>query len=101
MQKETKDTTKSGQRLTDVLIKIGLSEHEATVYHSALALGPSTVLALSRASGVRRTTVYSVIETLKRKGLMAEELKGFKTIFFANSPNKLEQVLEERRDLLG
>jgi len=92
---------KNNEKLVDVLEKVGLSEHESAVYFASISLGPSTVLALSRASGVKRTTVYSVIESLKRKGLMAEELRGFKTIFFANSPDRLETVLDERKSLLG
>ncbi len=91
---------KNNDKLVQVLEKVGLTEHESLVYYASLSLGPSPVLAISRTAGVKRTTVYSVIESLKMKGLMAEELKGFKTIFFANDPDKLEAVLGERKDLL-
>ena len=92
---------KNEEKLVDILEKIGLSEHESAVYFASISLGPTTALTQSRASGVKRSTVYSVIETLKRKGLMAEELRGLKTVFFANNPDKLGDVLNERKDLLG
>lgn len=91
---------KNNEKLVEVLKNIGLSEHEAAVYFASLSLGPAPVLAISRSAGVKRTTVYYVIESLKMKGLMGEEQKGVKTIFFANSPDKLDAVLEERKELL-
>ena len=90
----------NSEKLTDVLQKIGLTENEAKVYMASISLGPSPVLALSRTAGVKRTTVYSVIEALKMKGLMGEEHKGLKTIFVATNPERLEDVLDERKKML-
>lgn len=92
--------SKKDQKLEKVLQEIGLGDNEAQVYFASLSLGPSTVLAISRASRVKRTTVYSVIESLKMKGLMAEELKGFKTIYVASAPEKLREVLDKRKNIL-
>ena len=83
------------QEIKDVLIDFGLSEHEAAVYLSALSLGQSTVNQIAKHSGVKRTTVYPVIESLKRKGIMNVEVKGFKKLFVAESPDKLERIIEE------
>ncbi len=91
--------TKNNEKLLEVLSNIGLSKNESRVYLAALSLGPSPVLNISRRAEVKRTTVYSVIESLKMRGLMGEELRGIKTIFFANSPEKLDTVLLERKDL--
>ncbi len=79
------------------LKEIGLSSNEAKVYLAAIALGSSPVSALAKASAVKRTTVYSVIESLKEKGLVAVELRGFKQLFRAESPEKLENVIELRK----
>lgn len=85
------------EQLQRTLTDIGLNQHEAQVYLAALSLGPTTVLKLSRTAELKRTTVYSVIESLKQKGLMRIELKGFKNLFAAESPEKLEGMLEYRR----
>ncbi|MEI6238668.1 MAG: helix-turn-helix domain-containing protein [bacterium] len=82
------------------LIDFGLSENEASVYISALKLGPTAILPLSRETGIRRTTVYTVIETLKLKGLISVELKGFKHLFVAAHPKMLSSIFESKKKKL-
>lgn len=76
---------------------MGLSENEAVTYFSALSLGPSSILKIARNAGIKRTTVYSVMESLKQKALISIETKGFKKFFVAERPEKLEIVLENRK----
>lgn len=84
-------------KLEKILIDLGLSENEAKVYLAALNLGPSTILKIARAAETKRTTVYSVIESLKQKGLINIELKGWKKLFVAENPEKLDSILENKR----
>jgi len=79
---------------------VGLSENEAKIYVSALSLGSSTVLKIARNAEVKRTTTYSVIDSLKARGLMNIEIKGFKTFYVAESPEKLDSVIESKREFL-
>lgn len=88
------------EKLLKTLAETGLTEHEARVYLATLSLGPSTVLKIARESGVKRTTVYSVIESLKQKGLMIIEPRGFKQLYIAEDPTRLESVLESRKQTL-
>lgn len=83
--------------ITKTLIDLGLTENESRVYLAALSLGVSSILRISRVAEVKRTTIYSVIESLKQKGLMSIEVKGFKKYFVAENPQKLEVLLEEKR----
>lgn len=76
---------------------LGLSENEAGVYLSALSLGPTTMLKISRCAEIKRSTVYSTIESLKQKGLMSVEIRGLKNVYVAQSPEKLEVLLENRK----
>lgn len=85
------------EALQKTLENFGLTTHEAAVYLAALSLGPSTILALSRASGVKRTTVYSVILALQKKSLLIREVKGWKTQFVAEPPEKLENIIEAKK----
>lgn len=84
----------------EILKEIGLTEHESAVYFTMVSLGPAPVLKIARASEVKRTTIYSVIDNLKEKGLVRVELKGFKSLFVAESPEKLESILEQRKNKL-
>lgn len=87
-------------QIQDFLTELGLTENEAAVYLIGLSLGPTTILNIAKASGIRRTTVYSVVEVLKTKGLMHIEPRGFKQVFVAESPEKLELILEAKRSSL-
>ena len=67
------------------------------MYLGALALGPAKVSDIAKAAEIKRTTVYPVIESLKQKGLMSLEVKGFKQLFVAEHPDKLDSMLELRK----
>ncbi len=86
--------------ITTLLLDLGLSENESKTYLSALSLGPTTALTIARTAGIRRTTVYSTIETLKTKGLIHIEPRGMKNVFVAEHPEKLESMLEMKRNSL-
>lgn len=85
-------------RLLETLINLGLSDHESRVYLASLAIGSSTVLKIARAAGLKRTTVYYVIDALERQGLMNVEVRGFKQLYAAESPEKLARLVDRRRD---
>lgn len=82
------------------LSELGLSENEARVYLAALMLGPTSVLRIAKTAGLKRTTVYPLLESLRRAGLVHEELRGFKKVFVAENPRELESMLEARRRTL-
>ena len=88
------------QRLARTLQEIGLSEKESLVYLAALRLGPSTPLRLASLSGIKRATVYNVLESLKGKGLLFTQLEGMKKRFVAEGPDRLEALLDSRKALV-
>ncbi|MDO8240624.1 MAG: helix-turn-helix domain-containing protein [Candidatus Moranbacteria bacterium] len=84
----------------DELINAGLSENEAKVYLAALELGETSVYRLAKKSGVKRTTTYLAVETLKEKGLMSAYQSNSVTVCYAENPKKLTLVLEEKKKAL-
>lgn len=85
------------EHLFGVLMELGLSDKEAKVYLACLSLGPTSVAKIANIGEIKRPSVYPVIDRLKKFGLMTEEIKGFKTFYNAEPPEKLELVLEERK----
>jgi HTH-type transcriptional regulator, sugar sensing transcriptional regulator len=83
--------------LEKILINLGLTDGESRVYLVSLNLGPATILKISRAAEIKRTTVYSIVDSLKQKGLVNVEIKGWKKLFVAENPEKLDSILETRR----
>lgn len=94
---DKKTKTMPNQALLATLKDVGLTEHEALVYLASLALGPSTVANIAQEAGIKRTTMYYVIESLQRQGMMNIAVKGLKQLFVAENPEKLESVLEIRK----
>lgn len=90
----------SQDKIVAQLESMGLSENESRVYFSMLSLGPATILNISRASEVKRTTVYNVLESLGRKGLTRTDSKGFKKLYVAEHPKNLEVMLERQKEEL-
>ena len=92
------------KRTQQVLKEFGLSEKEAVVYQSTLKLGETSPFAISRDSGVPRTTVYAVLTDLALKGLVEMEsstgLQKQQTRVRAKNPSVLRQILWNKRDSL-
>jgi predicted transcriptional regulator len=89
------------EKTTSSLMELGFHENEASVYLASLPLGATTILKLSKHSGVKRTTVYEIVDSLERKGLMKKEIRGLKTLYSPEHPERLENTLETRRTLLS
>ena len=86
--------------LTSDLEKIGLAHKEADVYLACLELGEANIQQIAKKSGTKRTTVYDVIENIKKKGLISTISKHNKVHYYAEDPRTLETILEERRQTL-
>lgn len=85
------------EKLVSSLVDIGMSGHEARVYVACLALGASSILALSKETGIKRTTVYSIAESLMKQGFVRVEIKGVKRKFSAENPEHVGNILETRK----
>ncbi|MDD5050272.1 MAG: helix-turn-helix domain-containing protein [Candidatus Pacebacteria bacterium] len=92
--------TQNTESLLKTLLDFGLSDKEAKVYLTALELGSTSVLKISQLSSLKRPTVYLVVESLLKKGLMSVEVKGFKKNYKAENPDRLETIFNERKQEL-
>ena len=72
-----------------ILKKLGLPEKEASLYITLLELGPSLASTLQRKSGYPRTTIYTLLESLKKKGIISNVIQNKTTFFSALDPEIL------------
>lgn len=90
--------------IQDDLIRVGLHEKEAQTYLALLELGPSSIVSISKKAGLKRTTIYEIIESLKEKRLVSETAFGKRKRFIAEPPetffNIKKQELETLRKML-
>jgi len=79
------------------LQEIGLSEKEVKVYLSLIQVDRDGVQDIAKKTGINRTTVYPVIESLQKKGLVSEVQEGKKIEYMAEPPERLETFVERQR----
>lgn len=78
------------------LTRLGLSEKEAKIYYMLLRIGPSPASSLARRVQIKRVTVYSVLESLKEKGLVSARKTEHGKIFLPHEPENLMIGFNER-----
>lgn len=78
----------------------GLEKNEALIYLAGLELGTSTVLELSRRTQVPRTTLYPLLEKLRRLGAFKIGKQKKRTVYSAEPPDLLRQNMLERQSQL-
>jgi len=82
------------------LQNIGLNEKQAKIYLACLELGPSSVGEIAKKAGIKRTSAYTIIESLLEQGLISkfQDKKGGK--FIAEKPEKLIEKLKQQQKTL-
>lgn len=82
------------------LSQLGFNEKEIQVYLELLKRGKATPIALSKATGINRATIYSVSKLLIEKGIIAEDLAGPSRYLVALPPNDLTNIItREEKEL--
>jgi len=79
------------------LQEIGLTDKEAAVYLTLLAVDNASVVTIASKTKIKRPTVYVVLETLAKKGLVSETFVGKKTNYHAEPPERLETFVAGRK----
>lgn len=82
---------------TRALQTSGLSDKEAQVYIASLELGSALASEIAKKSGIKRATVYVILEELEKKGLIGTTKKDKKSVFVPESPEKLLTGLADKK----
>jgi predicted transcriptional regulator len=83
--------------LEKFLLELGLSEKEAKIYMALLEVDTDSVSDLAKKTGINRTTVYPVLDSLQQKKLVKETKVKGKTRYMAESPDRLETYVEQQK----
>jgi sugar-specific transcriptional regulator TrmB len=75
------------------LADLGLAPKEAETYIAMLEIGPSSVQDIAKKAGINRTTTYVMLEGLTKHGLVSTFERGKKTMFAAENPQQLVEIL--------
>ena len=86
--------------LEKYLQEIGLNEKESAVYLALLQYDSASVIDISQKTKINRSTTYTVLDSLAKKGLVSETTVGKKTRYQAESPERLETFVERQKNSL-
>ncbi len=84
-----------------ILESAGLTKTEAGIYISLLDSGSALAGTIAQKSGIHRRSVYDALERLIEKGLVSFITRNNRKWFEAASPNRLLQMLDEKRNSIN
>ena len=87
--------------LNKELKKAGLTKPEISIYLYLLENGLSSPPQISKGSKILRANTYNVLSSLKAKGLIDNQLKGKRHIYFAKDPSSIILSLEEKKNAIN
>jgi len=79
------------------LEELGLSEKEAQVYVALLQFENAAINEIAAKTKINRTTVYPVLDSLQKKGLVSEIHENKKSSYQAAPPERLETYVERQK----
>ena len=86
-------------KLTHALTSLGLTEKEAALYLALYKLGEATAYQIAKESGVKRPTVYVIMEELRKRGLALVVPHARKQVFVAKDPHEFIQECQSKMSL--
>lgn len=78
------------------LKQIGLNEKESKVYLTLLELEDSLVSEISKKTNINRSLLYSILESLSKKGMATYIIKNNIRYYKAAEPQKIFSMLKEK-----
>ncbi len=82
--------------LKDQLCQIGFTENESVVYLELLKLGPQAASTIAKKTLLNRTTTYSILKAIEKKGVVSSCINNNIRIYHANDPNCLIGYLDQQ-----
>lgn len=79
------------------LKKIGLSDGEIVVYLATLKLGLVSAGPIIKETKLQSSSVYHILDALLEKGVISFEIKNKRKYFYAVSPERLLDFVEEKK----
>ncbi len=79
---------------------VGLNTSEIVVYLFLLESGLSTPPIVSRGTRIARTNCYNLLESLKMKGIIEEQVLRNRRAYLASDPESLIRSLEKKKEAI-
>ncbi|PJA87086.1 MAG: hypothetical protein CO141_01385 [Candidatus Moranbacteria bacterium CG_4_9_14_3_um_filter_42_9] len=87
--------------LLETLKQIGLHEKEAKIYLACLELGEAGIKDIASKSGIKRTTIYEIIDDMINVGYFKVTSRGKRKYYVAIDPQELKILIRKKEALLN
>jgi sugar-specific transcriptional regulator TrmB len=84
-------------KIETILQQLGFSENEMHIYFASLEMGLSSAQDIAKTANIKRTTAYSVLEYLVKRGVVGKTIVRGKTRYVAEPPEKLLHTVNDVR----
>ncbi len=74
---------------------LGLSSKEIEVYEFLLAVEAAYPMEIAKETRMKRSTVYVILDLLKKKGLVREVQRGKRFVYISEEPERIRFLLEK------
>jgi len=78
------------------LSPFGLDANQSKTYLALLQMGSASILEISKNSGINRSMLYEVVDSLIELGLVYKSVRGKKVRFVAREPEALQALLTQK-----
>ncbi len=82
--------------ISSITATLNLNATQVAVYMATLELGEASILAISKKSGVQRSSIYNFLEELKVRGILIETRKKKRIVYSAAPPRTLLELERTR-----
>jgi sugar-specific transcriptional regulator TrmB len=86
--------------IEEILKNVGFKDKKARVYRACLELGQANAQEIAKKAEVERTSVYALLDSLEKEGLLNVTLKKKTEYFIPAPPQKLVEILHGKAELL-
>jgi len=85
-------------QIKETLEQLGIADKKAEIYLTCLEKGGSTAYLIAQKVGLKRPTVYDILNQLLKEGLVYKSIKNGIKYFSPSDPQILLNKLEEKRE---
>ena len=84
--------------IQNILKDLGFKDKKTNVYLSCLELGQASAQAIAKKANIERTSVYALLDSLAKDGLIGITIKNKTRLIVPESPQKLVELLKDKLD---
>src|SRR3989338_6300615 len=78
------------------LKNLGLSDVESGIYLSLLKLGGSEASKVAKDAGIKRTTIYPILQRMAKEGFVTVYFRKNKRFYYAQRPHRVAILFEKK-----